>query len=129
MRLLLDTQCWLWMSLSPGRFTPRGLATVSAPENDLLLSVVSAWEIVIKVDLGKLELPCAVGEYLPTRLAATRSALLSVELDHLIALAGLPVHHRDPFDRMLVAQARSERIPIMSSDSRLGAYDVDVLPP
>ena len=129
MRLLLDTQCWLWMSLAPGRFSPRGLATVSEPNNELLLSIASAWEIVIKTSLGKLDLPCPPGEYLPTRLAGTKTRLLPIHLDHVISLAGLPAHHRDPFDRMIVAQARSERLPILSSDLRLRAYDVEVVAP
>src|SRR5688572_4588546 len=101
MRILLDTQCWLWMALSPERFSPRARALVEARENTLYLSAASAWEIAIKHALGKLRLPEPPVSYVPARVAALGVQALSIEHQHALHVATLPTHHRDPFDRLL----------------------------
>ena len=127
MRILLDTQCWLWLTSAPERFRPEWRERVASPDTDLFLSAASAWEIVIKWALGKLSLPIGPAEYIPSRLAATRTASLAVQVSHVLQVASLPPHHRDPFDRLLIAQAQVERLPILTADRQFDAYDAEVL--
>ncbi len=128
MKLLLDTQVFLWMHLASGRLssTTRGLLEDTA--TGLLLSPVSSWEIVLKHDLGKLTLPEPAEVWVPARMSASLVASLPVTHAHTLAVAGLPWHHRDPFDRLLVAQARTEGIPLLSADQTLARYDVEIVP-
>jgi PIN domain nuclease of toxin-antitoxin system len=128
-QILLDTQCWLWMSLASGRFSRPTRELLLDPATDLVLSVASVWEIVLKAGLGKLRLPCTVDEFVPTRLETTRTRTLPVEAVHALHVATLPAHHRDPFDRMIVAQAQVERLKILSADAQLAAYAVELLAP
>ncbi len=127
MRILLDTQIWLWMQASPDRLSERCLALVSDEANEILLSAASAWEIAIKYALGKLPLPEPPKDYVPDRMVSGGVSGLPVEVSHAIEVAQLPPHHRDPFDRLLVAQARAEGISLMTADPRLEPYDVDLL--
>ena len=129
MKILLDTHCWLWMLRSPERFSPQGRQRVTAPANDLLLSAASAWEIAIKYSLGRLRLPMEPAAYVPSRLVATRTSPLAIQHTHALRVAQLPLHHRDPFDRLLIAQAQLEGIPILTSDVQFAPYDVEVLRP
>jgi PIN domain nuclease of toxin-antitoxin system len=126
-RLLLDTQVWIWMRNAPTRLSPRARRILTTERNELVLSAATPWEIAIKVAIGKLRLPCSVEEFVSTRASATRVTPLPITQVHAIESAGLPPHHRDPFDRVLVAQARLEHIPILSTDHGLEAYDVEVL--
>lgn len=100
---------------------------LSAERNELVLSAATPWEVAIKVSLGKLRLPCSVEEFVVTRNASMRVVPLPITQLHAIESAALPQHHRDPFDRVLVAQARLERLSLMSADEVFRAYDVDVL--
>src|SRR5262245_39564542 len=127
MRLLVDTQCWLWLSLAPDRFSPRARRLVEDTANALYLSTASAWEIAIKFGLGKLRLPDPPAVYLPSRLTFLGMQVLVIELSHVLRVASLPPHHRDPFDRLLVAQAQAEDLAILTSDPAIRAYDVDVV--
>ena len=124
MRLLLDTQVWLWLQACPERLGP-ALPAVADPGNELLFSAVSSWEIAIKYALGKLPLPRPPTSYIPDRIASSGVVPLAVQHSHALAVAALPLHHRDPFDRLLVAQAISEGASIVTSDEVFGAYDVD----
>lgn len=126
-KILLDTQCWLWMLVAPERFSTAGARRLSASENELLLSAASAWEIAIKHAIGRLRLPVEPAEYVRSRLAESRTTPLSITHEHALRVAGLPLHHRDPFDRLLVAQAQIERLAIMTADSHFAAYDVDIV--
>jgi PIN domain nuclease of toxin-antitoxin system len=92
--------------------------------NKLLLSVASVWEMAIKVSLGKLTLPGDFGSFVATQMADNDIGLLSIEMAHTNLVVGLPYHHRDPFDRLLIAQAMAERIPIVSQDRLFDAYPV-----
>jgi PIN domain nuclease of toxin-antitoxin system len=124
MRILLDTQCWLWMSLSPERFSSRARRLVEDRENVLYLSAASAWEIAIKYHLGKLRLPEPPAAYVPSRVAALGVQSVAIEHQHALHAGSLPPHHRDPFDRLLVAQAQLDDISILTADPLIGAYDV-----
>jgi len=127
-RILLDTQCWLWLAAFPEKLSPRARALVETTDHDLFFSAASAWEIAIKHGLGKLRLPESPERYVTTRVDRLRTEPLSIEQAHALRVAALPPHHRDPFDRMLVAQAQVEHLPILTSDPVFGRYDVDVIP-
>ena len=129
MRILLDTQCWLWLQADPERLSERTLSLLADPENEIFLSSASAWEIAIKYALGKLPLPTAPWQYVPTRMALTGTTGLPVQMTHALRVAKLPPHHRDPFDRLLVAQAQLEKMSLLTSDTQLSAYDVRLLAP
>jgi PIN domain nuclease of toxin-antitoxin system len=129
MRLLLDTQCWLWMLVSPERFTPETREMLVAPGTELFLSAASAWEIAIKYALGKLPLPSPPYEYVPSRMKSSETAGLPVELKHALYVATLPPHHRDPIDRLIIAQAHTESLPVLSADESFALYEVDLRRP
>ena len=127
MRVLLDTQCWLWMAARPDRLSPRSRDLVEQTRTELFLSAASAWEIAIKHALGKLSLPEAPGRYVPAGAERLGTLQLPIELSHALRVATLPPHHRDPFDRLLIAQAQIERVPILTADPVFRRYDVDVI--
>lgn len=129
MRLLLDTQVWLWMLMDPDRLSTEGRTAILAAENELLLSAASTWEIAIKHGLGKLHLPGPAEVVIPDMMIATQVTPLPVLHSHTLRVSKLPSHHRDPFDRLLVVQAQLERVPIMTSDSKFADYDVELLAP
>lgn len=128
MRILLDTQSWLWMASSPERLSERARALVETNDNELYLSVASAWEMAIKHALGKLRLPEPPARYVPSRLDTLRVEALPIELIHALQVAALPRHHRDPFDRLLIAQAQLEGLRILTSDAAFASYDVETIP-
>ncbi len=123
MRVLLDTHVWLWMQAEPEKLGPQARALIEDVGNELLLSAASVWEIAIKVGVGKLALPEPVSTYVSSRMQSSGVSALVVSHAHAAGVADLPRHHRDPFDRLLVAQAMSEGVPILSSDAQFDAYD------
>lgn len=127
MRLLVDTQCWLWMLADPGRLNARARELLSDGRTQLLISAAVAWEISIKHALGKLVLPAPPAEYVPSRMAAQGATALPVQLSHALRAGALPVHHHDPFDRLLVAQAQLEKLTLATADEQLRAYGLDLL--
>jgi PIN domain nuclease of toxin-antitoxin system len=126
-RILIDTQCWLWMLMAPERFSNTSLAMVRSRENDLYLSAASAWEIAIKYGLGKLRLPAHPVDLIPELMSRTEMTALPIHHSHALHVATLPPRHRDPFDRLLVAQAQLEDLPILTADPQFDAYDVQVV--
>lgn len=124
MRLLLDTHVFLWALMDDPKLSDPAREAFLDPANDLLLSVASAWEIAIKASLGKLAMPQPLGRFLRQQLDRNSIGLLPLELNHAVRVATLPFHHRDPFDRLLVAQSLEEHLPILSADSALDAYEV-----
>lgn len=127
MRLLLDTQCWLWMQAAPERLSPTASSALENPQNELYLSSASSWEIAIKYRLGKLPLPVPPEEYVPSRLAGTDIKPLPVVHSHALAAASLPLVHRDPFDRILLAQAREESLVLATADRVFDRYEAEIL--
>lgn len=127
MKLLLDTHCWIWLVAEPERIRPDVVEMVVTEGNEVYVSAATAWEIVIKHALGKLSLPIVPAEYVPQRMAALGHLPLAIEQRHALQVAGLPLHHRDPFDRMLVAQAQADDMHIVTADRLVAAYDVHVI--
>jgi PIN domain nuclease of toxin-antitoxin system len=126
-RVLLDTQVWLWMVAAPERLSEPSRALVVSADNELLLSAASAWEIAIKYGLGKLRLPEPPGELIPRLMTRTGITPLPVHHRHALHVTTLPTLHRDPFDRLLIAQAQLERLPILTADKSFARYDVETL--
>lgn len=122
MRLLLDTHVLLWM-LGGQRLSREARAAIADPSNDVLLSAASVWEISIKADLGRLALPKSWLQEVERQSIQS----LPVTAQHALAVAILPPLHRDPFDRMLVAQARHEGLLLVTRDAQMRQYEVDVL--
>jgi PIN domain nuclease of toxin-antitoxin system len=129
MKLLIDTQCWLWMNASPEKLSRKTQALLLDPSTERMLSAASIWEIGIKYRLGKLPLPVAPSDYLPARLTLTRTTPLAITAAHALRAGDLPALHRDPFDRMIVAQALVEGARVLSSDAQLDAYGIRRMPP
>jgi PIN domain nuclease of toxin-antitoxin system len=127
LRILLDTQAWLWMQASPQRFAPDALELVADARSALHLSAASSWEIAIKYALGRLPLPVPPWEYVPDRMATSAVVPLPIEHSHALEVSRLPAHHRDPFDRLLIAQARIEGLAILTSDPAFTPYGVEVM--
>ena len=127
MKLLLDTHSWLWMASAPERLSRAVLALLESQDHDLLLSAASCWEIAIKYAGGKLQLPAPPAEYVPSRLEMTGVRGLAVELAHTLAVASLPRHHKDPFDRLLIAQATVDRLTIVTADPVFSRYEVEIV--
>ena len=127
MRVLLDTRAFLWWVLEDPRLSARAQSVIEAQENDILVSAVSAWEIAIKSADARLDLPELAQTYVPGRIAANGFRELDITVEHAVRVADLPAIHRDPFDRLLVAQAQVEGIPILTSDPAIARYAVDVI--
>ena len=128
MTLLIDTHCWLWWLTEPGRLRASALSLLNDGATKILLSAASSWEIAIKYSLGKLDLPQHPDEFIPVRLRRDRIQALAIEHSHALKTAGLPYHHRDPFDRLLIAQAMVLDIPIMTADPAFDPYAIEVIP-
>ena len=127
MRVLLDTQAFLWWVSGADRLTTRARSVIADPGNRVLISVASAWEIAIKSATGRLELEGPAETYVPERIRQHGFAVLPVELDHALRAGTLPRHHGDPFDRLLVAQGQVEDVPIITADPLVNLYDVETI--
>ena len=124
MRLLLDTHALLWALATPEKLPATARRAIQSADNEVHASVASAWEISVKVALGRLEFDVTS---LESALAASGIELLGIELKHTARIATLPHHHRDPFDRLLVAQAIGESMTLVSRDRELAKYGVRLL--
>ena len=127
MRLLLDTHVWLWMITGDERLTDTLRANLEDPDSDVYLSAAAMWELAIKSAAGKLKYTGSPSVQIPIHIQRTGVYPLPVTVEHAIAAADLPMHHRDPFDRMMVAQAQIEELTLATADRRLAAYEVSVL--
>ena len=127
MRLLLDTQCWLWWFAQPEKLNEQVIDQISEEANEVWFSVASIWEMGIKVSIGKLPLPEPIDPYVSTRMAQMGARSLEITATHALQVAALPLHHRDPFDRMLIAQAQVEDMTIVSADAMFKQYDLSLL--
>lgn len=127
MKYLLDTQAFLWWITDSKCLSNRAREIIQDGNNMLLLSAASGWEIAIKASLGRLELPDRPEKVIPEQLSLNNIQGLPVQMSHALHVHSLPQHHRDPFDRMLVAQCQLEEIPIITSDPQIAEYEVDVI--
>ena len=127
MNLLLDTNIFIWLNDSPQRIPDRIMLIVTDSTNNLSLSLVSVWEMQIKIQLGKLELQDSLQQILTTQHSDNNLQILGIDLSHILRLASLPHHHRDPFDRLLIAQEQAEDLTLVSADGVFSHYDVNLL--
>ena len=127
MRLLLDTQVFIWWDSEAGKLPPAIQQMCQDETNTLLLSVVSIWEMQIKAQLGKLALHRPLPQIIYEQQASNQLELLPVEAAHVFSLQLLPVHHKDPFDRMLIAQAITEDLTVLSVDTVFARYPIKVV--
>lgn len=124
MTLLLDTHCWLWFFLEPHKLGPKTKTALVDPSSEIRFSAASAWEIAIKTRLGKLRLPEDPERFVPSRMRDQRIMPLSVSQAHALRTFSLPMHHADPFDRLLIAQAQLESLTIVTVDKQFARYDI-----
>lgn len=128
MRVLLDTHVFLWWASDRGRrLSPDARAVIEDPETDIFVSAATGMEVATKVARGRLELPGPPETYVPSRLARHGFRALPIEMEHALRVGLLPDTHRDPWDRILIAQAQTESMPIVTADPVIGQYDVDVI--
>lgn len=127
MRVLLDTHTFLWWITDDPQLSPRVRKIISDGSNELFLSAASGWEIAIKVQLGRLQLPDEPGRFISGQLAINAIQSLPIQMSHALYIYTLPNYHRDPFDRMLIAQAQLEGLPILTADTQIAQYKVEVI--
>ena len=127
MRILLDTHVFLWWITDSPQLSSHAREIMSDGSSQLFFSAASAWEIAIKVQLGKLTLPDIPARFVPEQLSANAIGSLPVLLSHALHVGSLPGYHRDPFDRMLIAQSQLENLPILTADPRIAQYAVDIV--
>lgn len=124
MKIILDTHTFLWF-INDSPELSNSAAELIESDVDLWISIASLWEISIKVNLNKLDLPDDFEKFIPHQIAINNIEILPANLQHLIVLTKLPLHHRDPFDRLLIAQAIAEEVPIISIDKKFDLYEVN----
>jgi PIN domain nuclease of toxin-antitoxin system len=127
LKLLVDTHVFLWAITADPRLSASHAKQFLDEANDLFLSVASLWEMLIKVGVGRLPLPSPPTEYLVRQMEKNRVSLLPIRTSHLTELEALPPLHRDPFDRMLIAQSRAEKMPLLTVDDAVRQYPVRIL--
>ncbi|WP_309729374.1 type II toxin-antitoxin system VapC family toxin [Chamaesiphon sp. OTE_75_metabat_556] len=127
MNALLDTHTFLWWVADAPQLSEPVKNFISDPNNQIFFSVASAWEIIIKVGTGKLTIPESPNKYLNSRVIDNRFEILQIELPHVLQVANLPDLHRDPFDRIIIAQSQVTKMPILTIDRLVIQYAVDVI--
>ncbi len=127
MRLLLDTSSFLWFVAGSGKLSGKTRELMEDFDNELVLSVASLWEMAIKVSIGKLEMLEDFDRFISEKLEENEIGILHVRLAHLSEMIKLPFHHRDPFDRLIIAQSISENIPVIARDGIFKDYLVDII--
>jgi PIN domain nuclease of toxin-antitoxin system len=127
MKVLLDTHAFIWWDSNPTRLSPQARTTCEDRANVVLLSVASVWEMQIKLQLGKLTLRLPLAEVIASQQQTNNIQILPVALGHVLALQDLPTHHKDPFDRLLIAQTNVEEAVLISQDPIFAHYLVKVL--
>ena len=125
MKYLLDTHTLLWFLSGDEKLSGRARLLIDDPSNEKFLSIASLWEIAIKAGLGKIDLDKPFEQMFPERLDFNRIRILDITVNSLIKLTTLPFHHRDPFDRLIIAQELVENLPIISVDTDFDAYGID----
>jgi PIN domain nuclease of toxin-antitoxin system len=126
-KYLLDTSIFLWSLGAKKKLDSKAAATLSSSASQIYFSAASSWEIAIKHALGKIKLPTAPIEFIPQAIREMGFANLDITTAHALAAGELPPHHRDPFDRMLISQARAEDMILLTADRILQQYDVELI--
>lgn len=124
MRYLLDTHGLIWFIGGDARLSAHARRLIEDERSELFVSIASLWEMAIKFSIGKLELGLPFGDLFPEQLARNSIGLLGITVEHLRGVSDLPLHHRDPFDRLIIAQSQIEQLPVISIDAALDAYGV-----
>ncbi len=124
MRLLLDTHTLIWLASQHEKLSEKARGLILDTENELFLSVASIWEMSIKASLGKLILQQPIAQIINEQIQINGVQLINIESAHALGVASLPWHHRDPFDRLIIAQSQLENLTILGCDSAMNAYDV-----
>jgi PIN domain nuclease of toxin-antitoxin system len=124
MRWLLDTHAFIWYTTDSSGLTATGRALIDNGENDILLSTASVWERAIKHSIGRVTFSMPFMEFIKQQIAVNRIDILEITFDPIQVVASLPLHHRDPFDRLIIAQSMAEQIPILSVDAIFDAYAI-----
>ena len=127
MRFLLDTHTFIWFILDARQLSPTARKIIEDAKSDILLSTASLWEMAIKMSLGKLDMGALFAALIPGQLMANQIEILPIAVAHLHKVAQLPFHHRDPFDRLLIAQSQVEHLPLLSRDPMFDGYGVQRL--
>jgi PIN domain nuclease of toxin-antitoxin system len=127
MNLLLDTHIFIWWNAQSAQLSSKTIALIQDRTNRVFLSLVSVWEMQLKLQSNKLTLPSPLAKIIETQQQSNRVELLPVMLPHVLALDSLPSHHKDPFDRLLIAQARTENLTLISHDSVFTKYPVQII--
>lgn len=125
MKLLLDTHVLIWWSSNSDKLTNKVYDLITDTNNSLMFSIASVWEMQIKSQLGKLNLIAPIPELIANQQQVNKIQILPIELNHIYVLKDLPDNHRDPFDRIIIAQALFEKMPVVSKDEIFDAYPVD----
>jgi PIN domain nuclease of toxin-antitoxin system len=126
-RALLDAHAVLWWGTDDRRLSPSARAVMADGSSELFVSVASIWELAIKQAKGDLDVPTGIEAFIDERIRRNRWQELPIDRRHVLRAAGLPGIHRDPFDRMLIAQAQIERLPIITIDPAITRYDVETI--
>jgi len=127
MKLLLDTHIFLWWDSEPTKLSNNVLTALTDPINSLFLSVVSVWEMQIKKDIGKLSLRIGLADMLIEQETKNQIKILPIEAKHIFGLETMPQHHKDPFDRLIIAQAIVEDLTVISNDGIFSSYGIKLL--
>ena len=127
MRILLDTHAFLWWITDHTQLSPRAKTMIQTGTNELLLSAASGWELAIKTQLGRLQWPEPPEQFIPKQMIFNNMTPLPITLHHALHVQTLPGLHRDPFDRMLVAQAQVEHLPIVTADPFIAQYQIETI--
>ena len=127
MKVLLDTHTFLWWITDDNRLSSSAREIITNGDNELFLSAVTGWEIAIKAQLGRIKLPKEPHSFIAEQLSLNSIQSLPVHMSHALHIYSLPNHHRDPFDRMIIAQAQLEDFPILTMDSQIAKYQIKVI--
>lgn len=127
MKVLIDTQIFVWLDSEPEKLSLQSKSILEEQENQIYLSVVSIWELQIKSQLGKLTLERSLKSILESQQETNGLEILSLEIMHIFGLENLPYHHKDPFDRLLISQAKTENLSLLSADHIFSKYEVELI--
>ena len=127
MKALIDTHVFLWWNMNDPQLSDVARAFIADGSNELFFSAASAWEIAIKTSIGRLTLPETAEKYISSRLTLQHIQALPIQVSHAVRVAALENLHKDPFDRLLIAQSQLEKIPLLTADPKLAPYDVEII--